>query len=197
MVTLDLSSEQRLHLQIIADLQNGSVFRFLGLSLNLQTGEFIDDLQKGVAVPEISNPTMHHQITELLIEYSGAAKKPLSGKQVKFRMFPGGVAYENAFLRKAVEPIANTFAAQPELLVEAGILLGGRKLELGQASVEVPAFNLVPITYILWVDEELPPTANVLNDESANSYLNAEGLANLAELTTWRLILAQKLLKNS
>jgi hypothetical protein len=35
----------------------------------------------------------------------------------------------------------------------------------------------------------------VLFDESANSYLNAEGLANLTELTTWRLLLAQKLLK--
>ncbi len=163
---------------------------------NLQTGEFIDELQKGAADPEVSNPTMHHQITELLLEYSSAAKKILSRKQVKFRMFPGGIAYENAFLRKAVDPIAKIFAAQPELLVEAGILLGGRKLELGQASVEISAFNLVPITYILWVDEELPPTANVLYDESANNYLNAEGLANLAELATWRLILAQKLLKN-
>jgi hypothetical protein len=81
------------------------------------------------------------------------------------------------------------------LLVEAGVLLSGRRLKLGQASVEVPAFNLVPVTYILWVDEELPPTANVLFDESACGYLNAEGLANLAELTTWRLLLAQKLLK--
>jgi hypothetical protein len=89
---------------------------------------------------------MHHQITELLIEYSGAAKKPLSGRQVKFRMFPGGIAYENAFMRKAVEPIAKTFAAKPELLVEAGVLLSGRRLKLGQASVEVPAFNLVPVT---------------------------------------------------
>jgi len=195
LVTLDLSLEQRLRVQNLAGLQNGSVFRFLGFSLNLQTAEFVDELQKAVAVPEVSNPTMHHQITELLIEYSGAAKKPLSGRQVKFRMFPGGIAYENAFMRKAVEPIAKTFAAKPELLMEAGVLLGGRRLELGQASVEVPAFNLVPITYILWVDEELPPTANVLFDESACGYLNAEGLANLAELTTWRLLLAQKLLK--
>jgi hypothetical protein len=137
---------------------------------------------------------MHHQINELLIEYSGASKKPLSSKQVKFRGFPGGVAYENAFMRKAVDPVAKAFAACPDLLVEAGVMLGGRKLELGQSSVEVPAFNLVPITYILWVDEELPPNANVLYDESANNYLNAEGLANLAELTTWRLLLAKKLL---
>lgn len=196
MISLSLTSEQRLRLKNLAGIQNGDVFRFLGFSLNLQTGEFIDDLQKGVASPEVSNPTMHHQISELLVEYSGAAKKPLTDRRVKFRMFPGGVAYENAFVRKAVDPIAKAFANCPDVLIEAGLLLGGRKLALGQASVEIPAFSLVSITYILWVDEELPPTANVLYDETANNYLNAEGLANLAELTTWRLLLTQKLLKN-
>ena len=185
-----------MRLQNLAGLETADVLRFLGFSINLQTGEFIDELQKGAANPEVSNPTMHHQITELLVEYSGAAKKPLSGKQVNFRGFPGGVAYENAFVRKAVDPVAKAFAACPELLVEAGVLLGGKRLELGQASIEIPAFNLVPITYILWVDEELPPTANVLYDESANNYLNAEGLANLAELATWRLLLAKKLMQN-
>jgi hypothetical protein len=194
LTSLNLTSEQLLRLKNLAE---GDVFRFLGFSLNLQTGEFIDELQKGAANPEVSNPTMHHQITELLVEYSGAAKKPLSGRQVKFRSFPGGVAYETAFVRKAVEPVAKAFAACPDVLVEAGVMLGGRKLELGQASIEIPAFNFVPITYILWVDEELPPTANVLFDETADGYLNAEGLANLAELATWRLLLSQKLLKTA
>jgi hypothetical protein len=85
-ISLNLTPEQRLKLMSLAGIQNGDLFRFLGFSLNLQTGEFIDDLQKSVANPEVSNPTMYHQITELLVEYSGAAKKPLSGKQVKFRV---------------------------------------------------------------------------------------------------------------
>lgn len=174
---------------------NGMPFRFLGFSLNLQTGEFNDDLQKGVSDPEVSNPTMHHQITELLDEYSRATKKPLAGKQVKFRAFPGGIAYENAFNRKVVEPIARTFSCS-EGFIEAALMLGGRQLDIGQASVKIPAFNHVPITYILWLDDDFPASANVLFDETANNYLNAEGLANLAELTTWRLLLAQKLLGN-
>ena len=171
LVTLNLAPEQRLRLQNLAGTQNGEAFRFLGFSLNLQTGEFIDELQKGAADPEVSNPTMHHQITELLLEYSGAAKKILSRKQVKFRMFPGGIAYENAFLRKAVDPIAKIFAAQPELLVEAGILLGGRKAGARPSIVEIPAFNLVPITYILWVDESCrqPLTCSMTNPPTATS----------------------------
>jgi hypothetical protein len=191
-VSLNLTSEQRLRLKNLAGIQDSGDFRFLGFSLNLQTGEFTDDLQKGIANPEVSNPTMHHQITELLDEYSRATKKPLAGKQVKFREFPGGIAYENAFNRKAVDPVAKTFGCS-ERFIDAALLLGGRQLDIGQASVEIPAFNHVPITYILWLDDDFPASANVLFDETANNYLNAEGLANLAELTTWRLLLAQKL----
>lgn len=194
MVSLNLISEQCLRLQNLAGIQDSSEFRFLGFSLNLQTGEFTDDLQKGIADPEVSNPTMHQQITELLAEYSRATKRPLSGKQIKFREFPGGIAYENAFTRKVVDPIAKAFSCS-EGFIDAALMLGGRQLDFGQASVEIAAFNLVPITYILWLDDDFPASANVLFDESANNYLNAEGLANLAELTTWRLVLAQKVLQ--
>ena len=194
MVTLRVSVEQRLRLKSLSEVSDGDILRFLGFSFNLNTGEFTDDLQRGVSEVEMINPTMHHQIAELLIEYSNAYKKPLTGKPTKFRDFSGGIAYENAFVRKAVDPIARVFSSYPEKLVEAALLLGGRKLNLGQASMEIPALNLVPLTYILWVDEDFPASVNLLFDQSASDYLNAEGLANLAELTTWRLLLAQKLL---
>jgi hypothetical protein len=161
----------------------------------LNTGEFIDDIQRGFSDPELLNPTMYRQISELLIEYSPAQKKPMSGKPMKFRNFPGGVAYETAFMRKAVDPVACGFGECPEALVAAAVSLGGRRLEFGQSAVEVSALNLIPLTYILWVDEDLPPSANLFFDQTACSYLNAEGLANLAELATWRLLMAKKLKK--
>ena len=196
MVTLDLSHESLLRLKDLSGIQNGGLFNFLGFSLSIDTSNFEDDLQKGSAIVEVSNPTMYNQITELLDEYSRASKKPLGGRAVKFREFPGGIAYENAFGRKAVDPIAKAFGSCPNGLIEAAMLLGGKKLDFGQASVEIPAFKFIPITYILWVDEDLPPSVNILFDETGNNYLNAEGLANLTELTTWRLLLAQKLLQS-
>jgi hypothetical protein len=48
----------------------------------------------------------------------------------------------------------------------------------------------------LWADEDLPPSVNLLFDQTACGYLNAEGLANLAELASWRLLLAKKLKKS-
>jgi hypothetical protein len=195
LVTLAVSVQQRLRLKSLAEVDDGGILSFLGFSFNLNTGEFTDELQRGVFEVELLNPTMYHQIAELLIEYSAAPKKPLSGKPVKFRDFPGGIAYENAFVHKAVDPVARSFGGSPEALVAAALMLGGKRIELGQVAVEVCAFNLVPLTYILWVDEDLPPFVNLLFDRSACDYLNAEGLANLAELTTWRLLLAQKLLR--
>ena len=56
LITLELTAEQRLRLQNLAEIQVGDSFRFLGFSFNLQTGEFIDDLQKGVVDPEVSKP---------------------------------------------------------------------------------------------------------------------------------------------
>lgn len=144
LIISNVSVEQRLRLKYLAEVGDEGVLRFLGFSFNLNTGEFTDDLQRGAAEVELLNPTMHHQISELLIEYSGAQKKPLSGKPAKFRDFPGGIAYENAFVRKAVDPIIRGFGGCPEALVEVALMLGGRRLELGQAAVEVPALNMVP-----------------------------------------------------
>ena len=195
LVTLDLSFEQRLRLKQLAGIGDEDILRFLGFSLNLPTAEFVDELQRCVSEVELLNTTMHRQVAELLIEYSNAAKQPLTGKLVKFKDFPGGIAYENAFVRKGVDPIMHGFSGDPEGLVEVASILGGKRLEFGRISVEIPALHSVPLTYILWVDEDLPPSANVLFDESACGYLNVEGLSNLTELTTWRLLLTQKLLR--
>jgi len=194
LVILKLTTDQRLRLRNLIEAGKSNKFSFLGFSLDLETNEFHDDLQNNAATIELSNPTMHHQITELLAEYSQATKKPKSAKLVKFKDFPGGVAYENAFVKRAVDPIAHGFSRNPEKLVAAAELIGGKRLEFGQASVELAAFNQIPLTYILWVDEDFPPSASILFDDTAPAFLNAEGLANLAELATWRLLLAQKIL---
>lgn len=190
-ITLDLSSEQRLKLKQLNDDTNSNIFQFLGYELDLETSKLQDCLQKmfSTQVLEVKDPTMFSQITELLINYSNANKKPTTNNLVKFKTFPGGYAYENAFTRRAIVPIAQVFGDQPQELVTAAELLGGKALKYGQASAEIVAFPGIPITYILWTDDELPPTANILFDKTAGNYLNVEDLSGLAELTTWRLTL--------
>ncbi len=197
MTKLDFLPEQLSKLKQLTDNGEDRIFRFLGFSLDLETSEFHDVLQEDAlrTTLELKDPTMHQQITELLIKYSQVSKKSRSGKLVKFKDFPGGYAYENAFFRRAVEPIAKTFGRNPDQLIQAGQLLGGKTLEYGQSSVEISALHGIPITYILWTDEELPPSANILFDDTAGNYLNVEDLAGLTELTTWRLSIAKSILK--
>jgi hypothetical protein len=170
-------------------------FSFLGFSLDLQTGDIQDVLKQKSAEPKLKDPTMHQQIAELLFKYALAGKHDRSGKLVKFKDFPGGYAYEVAFQRRAVEPIAKLFGRNPQELIKVAELLGGKQLGHGECSVEIEMLKGIPITIVLWTDEELPPTANVLFDESAGKYLNVEDLAGISDLTTWRLSIAQSMLK--
>ncbi|XHH07706.1 MAG: DUF3786 domain-containing protein [Candidatus Bathyarchaeia archaeon] len=196
MVNLNLPQETLDRLKFAINNQENSV-RFLGFNLNLQTGDLQDDLQQKTVEPKVKDPTMYQQIAELLIKYALAGKHERVGRLVKFKDFSGGYAYEVAFQRRAVEPIAKLFGRNPLELIKAAEQLGGKQLSHGDCSVEIEGFPCVPLTIILWADEELPPTANVLFDESAGKYFNVEDLAGLSDLTTWRLSLAQSKLKGA
>jgi hypothetical protein len=198
MTKLNLLPEQKGRLRQLAEIGNDNLFRFLGFSLDLETGDFHDVIQESSStnVLELKDPTMHQQITELLSKYSQSNKTSRSGKLVKFKDFPGGYAYENAFTRRAIDPISKIFGKNPDELIKAANLLDGKRLGYGSASVEISALEGIPFTYILWTDEELPPSANILFDETASTFLNVEDIAGLAELTTWRLAIAKSILKS-
>ena len=105
----------------------------------------------------------------------------------KFKDLPGGNAYEGAFIHRVIQPVENSFGENPAKLVEAAKAIGGKQVDLGDVAVEIPAFEGVPIVYILWGACEFPASATVLFDESASGFLPTEDLAVLAELTTYRL----------
>jgi hypothetical protein len=167
-------------------------YDFLGFALDLEKSTIKDKLGSGAA-KNFSEWTIQ-LLSTLLTHYSTANPTPLTGNLVKYRDIPGGYAYEGAFQKRAVQPIAQTFCGEPEDLPKAGKLLGGRQRSLGDASVEINALAGIPLTYILWVAEDLPPSAAILYDSSASSYLPTEDLAVLGELATIRLIEAKKVL---
>lgn len=138
MITLDLSVEQRLKLKKLTDKSNSNLFHFLGYELNLETSNLQDHLQEKFAtkVLELKDPTMFKEITELLINYSKSNKKPQTNFLVKFKTFPGGYAYENAFNRRAESPITQVFGEAPDKLIKAAKLLDGKTLKHGQVSTE-------------------------------------------------------------
>jgi hypothetical protein len=132
----------------------------------------------------VGNPTILYVLSA---HYSQAKPTDIVGKLIKFRDLPGGYAYEGAFTKRAVSPIAEMFNEKPEMLSEAAKPLNGLKREYGDSSVEIPALPRIPLVYILWKSDEFPTSATTLFDTSASHYLPTEDLAVLTELTTTRL----------
>jgi len=176
-------------LQKLKRLTGTNRYEFLGFTLDLDENTITDDLPNLVGNLSEGRTQI---LTTLLCHFSLANPLAPTGRLVKYKDLPGGYAYEGAFIKRAIEPIAEVFGEKTKNLVEAADLLGGTKLTLGDASVEIPTLRGIPLTYILWGKEDFPASANILYDASASSYLPTEDLAVLGELTTLRLIEATK-----
>ena len=162
----------------------GVRFEFLGYEVDLESEEISDTL---IANCQLGRGEFD-VLQTLLTHYCKADPVERTGRLVKFASLPGGQAYEKAFLKRAVEPIADTFGEKPEELSECAKALGGVSKAYGDASVEISALPGVPLIIILWETNEFPAQASILFDESASHYLQTEDLAVLGELATFRLL---------
>jgi hypothetical protein len=162
-------------------------YDFLGFTLDLKKGTITDKLENGSA----NFSERHIQILSILLtHYAQADPTEPKGKLVKFKDISGGTSYEQAFIQRAIQPIADYFGKNPKKLIQAAKKLGGRDLDFADASFEINSLKGIPLRYILWGAEEFEASANILYDKSASNYLPTEDLAVLGELTTGRLIQA-------
>ena len=113
----------------------------------------------------------------------------LTGQTIDFRQVPEGSFYWSAFVSRAQKPLLETFGSDPDLYLQVAPALGGTVRTLGDASATFLAFPLVPVTHVLWGgDEEFPPEANILFDETIPHYLSTEDIAALAGASVYRLL---------
>ena len=113
---------------------------------------------------------------------------PLSDHWIPFREIPGGSIYVDPFKGRAYYPFIKTFGKNPEGFEKACLALGGEKMEMGNLSFKIPVFKMVPIVYIMWLgDEEMPPSGNILFNQTAPFYLPTEDYAIIGGLTSSKL----------
>jgi hypothetical protein len=116
---------------------------------------------------------------------------PLAAKWIAFRNLPGGMGYDGAFQGRANLRLAHAFGSDLAGFEAAAQVLGGERLEFGDASF---CFRLLPRVWLAVVlylaDEEFPASANVLFDGAASHYLPTEDLAVLGGVLAGRLIKA-------
>jgi hypothetical protein len=178
-------------LERIRQLTGVTNYHFLGFSVDLQEGLLTDDLRQESIY---NNDYYNWLLSNLLINYSNATFKPVNGKLVKLGEFPDGLARENGFIKTAITPIAEVFGDNPAELPTVAKRFGGKVLNFGDGSAEIPSLKGIPLTYIIYGSDEFPSSANILFDQSAINYMPLEALVVLGEITTARLIEAKNLL---
>ncbi len=128
----------------------------------------------------------------LTIHYlNNASGMQPTGNLKHFREFKEGRLYEPAFNRRTRDVLIGVFGNEPGLMLEAGKNLDGRIIQTGDAAVELAYFPCLPITCILWGgDEEFPPEASVLFDETADKFFSAEDMAVAGQMAVLELVKA-------
>jgi hypothetical protein len=126
----------------------------------------------------------------LILHYILRAKgTSLSHKLIAFQEFKEGTAYYPSFFQRSIKPMIDYFGPCPEKLITISKELGGSTGNLGDISVTIPSFSKIPLTYVFWKgDEEFPPNANLLFDNSVLDYLPIEDVVVLCQTLTWKLI---------
>ena len=150
--------------------------------------EYVITYPDGLVLEADGQPTPEHDAILLLLYLTESTGRDLDGRWVAFEQLSGGPGYSASFRGRVMAPLVRAFGSRPKALLEAAATLDGEPLELGDASVRLPALPRVPLAYVVWGgDEEFPPSANVVFDASVEGYLDAEAVTVLAELATRRL----------
>jgi len=119
----------------------------------------------------------------------GAAGKKSAGNLITFRQIPDGHFYFDAFQRRARDPLANFFGNNGPLFVKCSEMMGAAPVENGDFGMEFSVFPHIRVQLLIWSgDDEFPPDANILFDESIRGLLPAEDIAVMSGSLVYRLI---------
>jgi hypothetical protein len=163
--------------------QEGLILPYFGQARRITWPEV--SVTPGNGAGEISLPEQV-LILHYLLNASGDL---LTGRAIDFRQVPEGGFYWSAFISRAQKPLLSTFGHDLDLYVKVAASLGGEPVSLGDAAARFMALPRVPITHVLYGgDEEFPPEATILFDETIPRYLPTEDIAALAGASVYRLM---------
>lgn len=107
-----------------------------------------------------------------------------SGKLVKPSSMTGGDIFFRGTHVLPLDAVAKKYAGDGKGFVERGILMGGNEVRYGDAAVELYPFPKIPVTLILWLeDDEWPARADILFDSTAPLQLPIDILWSVAMMS--------------
>lgn len=164
--------------------EKGLVVAFLGAEYRVQIHPETE-IAKVDSIEEVPLPD------KILIAHYllGATGRKSTGKLITFRQVPDGHFYFDAFQRRARDPFVKFFGNNGALFLKCGEMMGAVPVESGDFGMEFGVFPHVRVQLVLWSgDEEFPPEATVLFDESIQWFLPAEDIAVMSGSLVYRLI---------
>ncbi len=162
---------------------------FLGGGYVVEIGPETDVRREdGVEVPLPDKILIAHYLL-------GAAGGRTGGELITFRQIPDGKFYFDAFQRRARDPFVSFFGTNGPLFRKCAELMGAKPVEGGDVAMQFDVFPHIFLRLILWEgDDEFPPEATILFDESIQRQLPVEDVAFMSGTVVYRLIgLARKM----
>ncbi len=146
----------------------------------------ITKLTEGDASPE----KFRVELTLFLLHYLlGTKNISLKGKPVSEKELKGGEMFFRGPHALSTQGISKKFGNNPDGFLAAGLKLKGEKIFLGDAAIELKAAPKIPITYVLWIeDEEFPASVKILFDPTIQEFLPLDIIYGLTIFTSHRLI---------
>jgi len=138
---------------------------------------YLVDVRKRVIV-EPENTRKSGMLDEIILHHlSHAGDVPLSGNLVSPNQLTDGSFFFRGGHELPLPKIAEKYGSDPDKFMEKGLLLGGEKVDFGDAGIKLKLFPRVPVIFALWKkDEEFDSEARVILDSSIEQQMDLYGV---------------------
>lgn len=136
---------------------------------------------------------VHYPMLELimLVYLLYSKDEPLSHNLITVKEMKDGHFFQGPHELK-IKPVLERFGYDLEGFKRASRLLGGKEVDMADASFILQAFPRIPVYYLLWKgDDEFPPRVSVLFDSSIEKHFKADAVWGLVNVITDMLIRAE------
>ncbi|MEG0376885.1 MAG: DUF3786 domain-containing protein [Eubacterium sp.] len=121
-----------------------------------------------------------------------------TGKWSTIRELKEASLLEQSCQKLGAKPIEESFAGEIEAFRLSCEVLGGKKMEKGDAAYVIQVLPSISLYYIFYdKDEEFPPACTILFESTIESFIHPEDVPMLAGVTTDRLLKNQEQAKKA
>lgn len=138
------------------------------------------------------NGSLSIELQLLTLQYLAQAKElPLAGKWVTEKELKNGEMFYRGVhsLEMFKNPLEQKFGHRPDDFLEAGLSIGGGKVNYGDIGLKSQALPRIPVLSILWAaDDEFPAKVNFLFDPTIEHHLALDTIWGLVRVITFKLL---------